>query len=130
MHYKLPIKILLFNNNSYGANVITQNLYFKDKYGVDANTGVSFPNTEKISNAYGIKYLYARDPNNLQSVIQEFLNYKESIILEVFCCIQSRYPRLSAIKNEDGTFTNRPLEDMEPFLSREEFEKEMIVKLV
>jgi acetolactate synthase-1/2/3 large subunit len=130
MHYKLPIKILVFNNNSYGANVITQNLYFKDKYGVDANTGVSFPNTEKISNAYGIKYLYARDPNNLQSVIQEFLNYKESIILEVFCCIQSRYPRLSAIKNEDGTFTNRPLEDMEPFLSREEFEKEMIVKLV
>jgi acetolactate synthase-1/2/3 large subunit len=130
VHYKLPIKILVFNNNSYGANVITQNLYFKDKHGVDANTGVSFPNTEKISDAYGIKYMFDRNPVDLPNVIQEFLNYKESIILEVFCCIQSRYPRLSAIKNEDGTFTNRPLEDMEPFLSREEFEKEMIVKLI
>jgi acetolactate synthase-1/2/3 large subunit len=61
----------------------------------------------------------------------KFINYSDGpIILEVFCCIQSRYPRLSAIKNEDGTFTNRPLEDMEPFLSREEFEKEMIVKLI
>jgi hypothetical protein len=34
----------------------------------------------------------------------------------------------SASKNEDGTFTNRPFEDMEPFLDREEFFKEMIVK--
>ena len=35
---------------------------------------------------------------------------------------------MSAVKNEDGTFTNRPFEDMEPFLDRDEFAKEMIVK--
>jgi hypothetical protein len=44
--------------------------------------------------------------------------------------IQGRHPRLNAIKNDDGTFTNRLFEDMDSFLSREEFEKEMIVKVV
>ena len=62
--------------------------------------------------------------------IEEFINYKETIILEVFCCIQGRYPRLNAIKNDDGTFTNRPFEDMDPFMDREEFKNEMIVKIV
>ena len=52
------------------------------------------------------------------------------IILEIFCCIQGRVPRLNAIKNADGTFTNRPFEDMDPFLEREEFKNEMIVKIV
>ena len=58
------------------------------------------------------------------------MDCKEAIILEVFCCIQGRYPRLNAIKNDDGTFTNRPFEDMDPFLPREELAKEMVVKMV
>jgi acetolactate synthase-1/2/3 large subunit len=63
--------------------------------------------------------------------MQDFLDYKEGpIILEVFCCIQGRSPRLNAVKNDDGTFTNRPFEDMDPFLSREEFEEEMIIGIV
>ena len=52
------------------------------------------------------------------------------IILEVFCSIQTRYPRLNAIKNDDGTFTNRPFEDMDPFMDRDELKNEMIVKMV
>ena len=128
VHYKLPVKILIFNNNSYGANVLTQNLYFKTKYGVDKATGVSFPNTEKVSNAYGIKYLAARKYNELTGMIRNFIDSKESVILEVFVTIQSRFPRLSALKNDDGTFTNKPLEDMDPFLPRDEFNNEMIIK--
>ena len=130
VQYKMPIKILLFNNNSYGANVITQNIFFNNKFGVDAETGISFPKTEKIAFAYGIKYISVTKNENIDSIIDEFLNYKEAIILEVFCCIQSRYPKLNAMKNEDGTFTNRPFEDMEPFMDREEFKNEMIVKIV
>lgn len=128
VHYKLPVKILIFNNNSYGANVLTQNLYFKTKYGVDKATGVSFPNTEKISNAYGIKYLAARKYNELTDMMRNFIDSKESVILEVFVTIQSRFPRLSALKNDDGSFTNKPLEDMDPFLPRDEFNNEMIIK--
>ena len=63
--------------------------------------------------------------------LEEFINYTDGpVICEVFCCIQGRVPRLNAKRNEDGTFTNRPFEDMDPFLDRDEFEQEMIVKIV
>ena len=130
IHYKLPIKILLFNNDSYGANVITQNLYFKNRYGSDSTSGISFPNTEKIAYAYGIKYLSARKNEEITKILEEFINCKEAVIFEIFCCVQGRYPKLNSVKNEDGTFTSRPFEDMAPFMDREEFENEMIVKIV
>jgi len=130
VHYKFPIKILVFNNNSYGANVITQNLYFKNKYGCDNKSDLSFPNTEKIAIAYGIKYISVRNNEDINQVFDSFFNTKEAVICEVFCCIQQRMPKLSAVKNEDGTFTSRPFEDMEPFLSREEFKNEMIIDII
>ena len=130
IQYKLPIKILIFNNASYGAIEITQSNFFNAKFGVDLSSGLSFPDTQKIANAYGIKYISAVKEEELENSINEFLNYKDTIILEIFCCIQGRYPRMSAIKNDDGTFTNRPFEDMEPFMDREEFKNEMIVKII
>lgn len=131
IQYKLPIKILLFNNGAYGAIQITQTNFFKNKYGVDYSSGLSFPDTEQIANAYRIKYINVKINENVDNIIDEFLNYSDGpIILEIFCCVQGRYPRLNAIKNADGTFTNRPFEDMDPFMSREEFEREMIVKIV
>ena len=128
--YNLPIKILLFNNSSYGAIQITQSNFFKNKFGVDNESGLSFPDTEKICYAYDIKYICIKTNDSIEEKINDFLNYDGIILCEIFCCIQSRYPRLSAIKNDDGTFTNRPFEDMDPFLSREEFTSEMIVKIV
>jgi acetolactate synthase-1/2/3 large subunit len=131
MQYKLPIKILLFNNGAYGAIEITQKNFFKAKFGVDYSSGLSFPNSEKIANAYGLKYISVNKNENVELAISDFINYNDGpIILEVFCCIQGRVPRLNAIKNDDGTFTNRPFEDMDPFMSREEFKKEMIVDIV
>jgi acetolactate synthase-1/2/3 large subunit len=130
VHYKLPIKILLFNNNAYGAIEITQSNFFKQKFGVDESSGLSFPDTEKICGAYGIPYLSVKENDKIDESINIFLNSKGPILLEVFCCIQGRYPRLNAIKNEDGTFTNRPFEDMDPFMSREEFKNEMIIDIV
>ena len=130
VQYKLPIKILIFNNAAYGAIEITQTNFFKTKFGVDTTSGLSFPDTEKLANAYGIKYIGAKTNKDIEEHIDIFLNCNTAVILEVFCCIQGRYPRLNAIKNDDGTFTNRPFEDMDPFMDREQFKKEMIVKIV
>ena len=130
IHNKLPIKILIFNNNSYGANVITQKLYFNSLYGTNNDSGISFPKTEKIANAYGIKYISATKNNELESIFNDFINSQEVIICEIFSTIQQRNPKLSSLKNDDGTFTSRPFEDMEPFLTREEFKNEMIVTII
>jgi acetolactate synthase-1/2/3 large subunit len=128
--YKLPIKIFLFNNSAYGAIEITQTNFFKNKFGVDKESGISFPDSEKIANSYGLDYISIRNESEIENKLIEFLNNKNSVICEVFCCIQGRSPRLNAIKNDDGTFTNRPFEDMDPFMDREEFKKEMIVNIV
>jgi len=130
VHHNLPIKILLFNNNTYGAIQITQNNFFNNNYGINKESGISFPNTEKICYAYNIKYLCINNNNNNNNdkIFNEFINYNKPIICEIFCCVQCRFPKLSAIQNIDGTFKNKPFEDMEPFLDRNEFNNEMIVK--
>jgi acetolactate synthase-1/2/3 large subunit len=128
--YKLPVKILLFNNSSYGAIAITQKGFFNTKFGVDIESGISFPDAEKISKAYGIKYIKIEKNNDINDKLNEFMNCTDSIICEIICCIQPRCPKLNAKKNDDGTFTNKPLEDLEPFLDREEFKKEMIVEYI
>ena len=133
VQYKLPIKILLFNNGKYGAIEMTQSGFFGAKFGVDSSSGISFPDTKKIAYAYGIRYLSVRKIEEIKDKLDEFLSMdtKEGpVILEIFCCVQGRYPRLKAYKQEDGTFLNRPLEDLDPFMSREELEREMIVKMV
>lgn len=130
IQYKLPIKIIIFNNGGYGAIKITQNNFFKNKFGVDNDSGISFPSTEKIAFAYGIKYISASKNSEIEEKINELINTDTVVILEIFSSIQIRYPRLNAVKNDDGTFTNRPFEDMDPFMSREELENEMIVKIV
>jgi len=130
VHLKLPIKILLFNNGGYGSIIITQQAFFKSKYGCDPESDLSFPDHERIALAYGIKYILLKNYNDVETKFKEFFDTQEAIILEIFCCIQTRVPKLSAFKNDDGTFTNRPLEDMEPFLSREEICKEMTIDMV
>jgi acetolactate synthase-1/2/3 large subunit len=128
VHYKMPIKIFICNNSAYGAIDITQKTYFKKKNGVGIDSGLSFPSTEKIAKAYDIQYIGVKSEDQLDTAFTAFLTCTSAVILEVFTCIQTRYPKMSAVKNEDGTFTNRPFEDMEPFLDRDEFTKEMIIK--
>ena len=127
VHHKFPIKIIVFNNASYGAINITQKTFFGKKFGVDESSGLSFPDTEKIAAAYGIPYMSVRDKVGLEDAITQFLTTTGPVIFEIFVCIQNRIPKLSARKNDDGSFTSLPFEDMEPFLSREEFRAEMII---
>ena len=127
VHHKMPIKTIVFNNNSYGAIEITQRTNFKNLYGLNNDSGLSFPDTQKIAWAYGIHYISVRRIEDLPSAINKMMKLNVPVILEIFCCVQGRYPKLSAKKLPDGSFTSLPFEDMEPFLSRDEFYKEMIV---
>jgi acetolactate synthase-1/2/3 large subunit len=127
VHHKLPLKIIVYNNASYGAIEITQTTFFKAKFGVDQGSGLSFPDTEKIAAAYGIPYVCARTNDQLEAAVAAMLAEPGPVIMEVFVCIQTRFPKLSSKKNDDGSFTSLPFEDMEPFMSREDFVKEIIV---
>jgi acetolactate synthase-1/2/3 large subunit len=130
VHHKMPIKIVVFNNASYGAIDITQRTYFKNRFGIDSGSGISFPDTKKIANAYGIDYISANTYDDLTDNFITFFSNPNAMIFEIFCMIQGRCPKLSAIKNSDGSFTSRPFEDMEPLLNRDEFQQEMIIPII
>jgi acetolactate synthase-1/2/3 large subunit len=109
---KLNVKILYFNNGGYGAIQITQDSYFKRRFGVE----LPCPDVKKVCMAWGIQYF---------TTIEEAVDFQGSCLVEITCKVQQRYPRLSNIMNTDGTFDNRPMHDMWPFIDREIFNKEM-----
>lgn len=130
IYNELPIKIFVWNNNGYLSIRITQRKFFEGRLiGTDSTCGLSFPNIEKITGAYGLKYFRLARSHNLTEGIKEVLDYPKAAVCEVVCIRdQAIVPTVSSVRKEDGTLVSKPLEDMYPFLEREEFYKEMIVK--
>jgi len=129
-HNDLPIKIFVWNNDGYLSIRATQRKFFGDRFiGTDSTSGLSFPNIEKIAGAYGLKYFCLARSQDLTEGIKEVLDYPKAVVCEVICIRdQEIVPAVSSAQKADGTLVSKPLEDMYPFLDREEFYEEMIVK--
>jgi acetolactate synthase-1/2/3 large subunit len=132
VHYKLPVKIFVWNNDGYLSIRATQSKFFEGRLiGTDKTCGVSFPSVKKIAGAYGIKYYYVRRSGKLDDVIRKVLKDNGPVICEVICQKnQEIVPTVSSVRREDGKMVSKPLEDMYPFLDRKVFFSEMIVKPV
>lgn len=130
VHYQLPVKLFVWNNNGYLSIRATQRKFFGGRFiGTDSASGVSFPDLRKLCAAYGISYLRAEKNTGLDQVIQSALNEKEPVVVEIMCIPdQEIVPSAASMRKEDGTMVSKPLEDMYPFLPREEFLSEMMVK--
>ncbi|MCX6718079.1 MAG: thiamine pyrophosphate-binding protein [Candidatus Staskawiczbacteria bacterium] len=130
VHYKLPVKLFVINNGGYLSIRFTQRKFFNSRFiGVDKNSGISFPNIEKIAKAYGIKFVRAKNNKELGAALDKTLKYKGPVICEIISPEnQEIIPAVASEKNPDGAMVSKPLEDMYPFLDREEFKKEMIIK--
>lgn len=128
VHYNLPLKLFVWNNNGYLSIRATQRKFFEGRaIGTDSASGVSFPETEKIASAYGIKYFKVDTVNELDTTLNSVMNYSGPVICEIMCPEnQEVIPTASSKRNTDGTMVSKPLEDMYPFLDREEFFQEMI----
>jgi acetolactate synthase-1/2/3 large subunit len=130
VHYQLPVKLFVWNNNGYLSIRATQNKFFNGRLiGTDLSSGVSFPDTRKIANAYGIKYFKLAKSATLEKDLEKVLAYEGAVICEVMCMEDDRViPTAASMKKEDGTMVSKPLEDMFPFLDRKEFLENMIIK--
>lgn len=126
---KLPIKIIVLNNNGYLSIKNTQKKYFEERYsGTDATSGISFPECSKIAKAYGMKYFLIDKPEDLDYTLQEVVNYDSYCICEVICPeVEQIIPSAASKQNSDGKLISQPLENMAPFLPEEEFLEEMII---
>ena len=131
VHYKLPIKIIIFNNDGYLMIKHTQNALFNGRRsGVDKETGVSCPNFSKIAEAFNLPSYQIRTWEDFEKVIPEFQNLNKACICEVFMHpFQTFVPKLSLAIQKDGTLVSPPLEDLSPLLSREELKENMLTQL-
>lgn len=130
VHYKLPVKLFVWNNNGYLSIKTTQNKFFNGRLiGANAESGVSLPDTKKIADAYGIKYFKLEKSATLEKDLEKIMAFKGPVVCEVMCIEDDVViPTASSKKREDGTMVSKPLEDMFPFLDRKEFLENMIVK--
>lgn len=124
----LPIKFFVLNNRGYGSIQATQNNYFGGFFvGSDAKSGMTLPDVTKVAGAFGLKFAKIENHSNIRDRVSEILAMDGPIVCDVMISPnQTTAPRMSSFKKEDGTMASRPLEDMWPFLDREEFRKNMI----
>ena len=124
VHHKLPIKLFVINNNGYQSIRITQRSFFERPFvGIGGDSGdVSFPQMKKIANAYSIPYYSCNDISKLDETVNKTLNHDGYVMCEIF------EPKSASKKLPDGKMVSAPLEDMKPFLPRDELEENMIIK--
>jgi acetolactate synthase-1/2/3 large subunit len=130
VHNKIPLKLFVVNNNGYVSIRNTQNSYFNGRFcGSDPSSGVTCPDLKKIAYAYGIPYEALHDQSDLDLRLSDILHQKGPVVCEVFTCTDQQItPSVSSKVLPDGRMVSMPLEDMWPFLPRDEFRKEMIIK--
>lgn len=128
-HYNLPLKIFILNNNGYLAIKNTQNAFFQGRLVASTpESGVSFPKFRKVAEAFDIPYEKMETHADVQSVVERVLASEGPVVCEIFMDpAQTLYPKTTSLKKDDGTMVSKPLEDMYPFLPREEFLENMIV---
>jgi len=126
----LPIKFFVLNNQGYASIRNTQNSYFEGRYvASDTSSGLTLPNTRKIADAFGISFVQIKNHKSIREKVREILNIEGPVICEVILPFEHvTAPKLSSYQKKDGSMVSRPLEDLWPFLDREEFKVNMIVK--
>jgi acetolactate synthase-1/2/3 large subunit len=130
VHNCIPLKIVLINNGGYHTVKQTQHNYFHDNFiGIGPESGdISFPSMEKIAGAYGIPYISVRRNEDVDGFVDRILASEGVLLAEAFVDpAQTTDPKASTRKLPSGEMVSAPLEDMAPFLDREELKKIMEV---
>lgn len=124
----LPIKCFVVNNDGYASIRASQSGYFKRLVGADRTSGVTLPDLAKVTAAYGLPFAKISGKENLAAQIRDVLAAGGPVVCEVMVAPnEERIPRASSYMRPDGSMGSKPLEDLYPFLPREEFLANMIV---
>ncbi len=126
---QLPIKFFVLNNDGYSSIRASQAAYFgKASIGADERTGLTIPNLSKVGGSYGLATHIIKDQTDLRAEVRKVLDIPGPVLCDVNVLPDEvRAPRLQSYQKPDGSFVSKPLEDLFPFLEREEFLANMIV---
>ena len=120
----LPIKLFISDNQGYAMIYGSQTGNFHRKTGCDKESGLTLPNLARVAEAFGIRAVNIETEARLSEQIAEALEGDDPVVCRVNTDItQPILPKQANYMKEDGQMASRPLDDMAPLLSREEYEK-------
>jgi len=127
----LPIKFFVLNNDGYGSIRGTQERHFGRYTASTPDSGMTLPNISAVARAFGIRTIKADDYKTLRERVEEVLNTDGPVLCEVFVDKDTEtIPRVSSKMLKNGKMVSLPMEDMYPFLDRDELKREMFVDLL
>lgn len=123
VYNQLNVKIFILNNNGYHSIRQTQtNLFEPPLVGVCDGNGISFPSLEKLAYAYGLPYVKISCLDTIQKDIETALQTAGPVLCEVIADPEQNFePKLSSKVLPDGRIVSPEIDDMYPFLTREEY---------
>jgi acetolactate synthase-1/2/3 large subunit len=125
---QLPIKIFVLNNDGYSSIRTSQERWFGRQTGADSRSGLTLPDIVPLARAYGLRAVRIADQRGLRGQLAEVLAFAGPVVCDVICRPdEARIPSLASAQRADGSLYSKPLEDLWPFLPREEFYSNMIV---
>lgn len=128
-HHRWPIKLFVLNNGGYLSIRQTQSNFFGLEVGATPESGVSFPDPLKLALAYGLNASRIEGPDFVEQLRRVLASPEPEVCEVMLDRTQTFEPKLTSRRLPDGRMVSSPLEDMAPFLSREELRENMIVPL-
>jgi len=127
--HKLPIKLFVLNNQGYHSIRQTQKNFFPDNIvGCGEESGLGFPKFERLAEVYGMAYTACRAHDELATGIAGTLSREGAAMCEIFLDLDQQFaPKLASKRLPDGRIVSPPLEDMAPFLDRQELRENMLI---
>lgn len=126
---QLPVKLFVIKNGEYISIIQTQRNFFEGRLtACNKDSGVEVPDFAKVAQAFGLPAVRIVKNDELADKIQEVLNTPGPVVCELECTENYTFaPKLSARKLEDASMVSPSLEDMFPFLEREELAENMSI---
>lgn len=124
----LPVNIVVFSNEGYGAIRQTSKNFFQGEYiGCTPDTGVSFPEFCKVAETFGYEYRKCSSNAEVEEAVKWLTERKHRCLLEV----EQRFddpviPKVMSRLDDKGNMLTPALQDMYPFLDKKEYEQLMI----
>jgi acetolactate synthase-1/2/3 large subunit len=127
-HHQLPIKIFVLNNDGYLSMRITQRNFFDRFVGEGPRSGVSFPDYVNVGVAYGLPSTRIDIPDFGKS-LDDILAAPGPALCDVVVDPEQRFePKAASRQLPSGAMVSAPLEDLWPFLDRDELRRNMIIE--
>ncbi len=127
-YQRFPIAIFLLDNAGYLSIRSTQNAFFPDGLmGFDAGTGVGFPDFAALTQAFGLPYRSVDSHQELDTAIGWALEGLSPRLCHIHLKPNQPFaPKAAARRLDDGSFVSAPLEDLAPFLPRNELAENLL----